>query len=91
MNRFLIIEKSDPISMKVVTEKEVSNRIDMDDCYDGEYEVYYLNDDGSLEKIKVTNFVNADEDSWENGIAGYADIVTAKGGKVVGTFTKTDH
>ncbi len=91
MNRFLIIEKSDPVSMQVVSEKKVSDRIDMDDCYDGEYEVFYLNDDGSLEKIKVTNFVSADAESWENGISGYGDFVTVNSKKVVGTFTKTDH
>jgi hypothetical protein len=89
--RFLIVEKSDPVSMRVVTDKEVSDRIDMEDCNDGEFEVFYLNDDGTLEKIKVANFVQASEESWENGVAGWADLVTADTNKVVGTLTKTDH
>ncbi len=91
MNRFLIIEKTDPVSMKVCTDKEVSERIDMADCNDGEFEVFYLDDDGTLDKIKVANFVSSDEESWENGICGYADLVTVNSNKVVGTFTKTDH
>lgn len=89
--RFLIVEKADPVSMKVCTDKEVSERIDMADCNDGEFEVFYLDDDGTLEKIKVANYVAADEDSWDHGIAGYADLVLVKNNKAVGTFVKTDH
>lgn len=77
--------------MKVVTEKEVSDRIDMADCNDGEFEILYLNYDGSLEKIKLGNYVSASEESWERGIAGWGDLITAESNKVVGTFTKTDH
>ena len=91
MNRFLLIEKSEPVSMRVVTEREVSDRVDMADCNDGEFEIFYLVDGGKLEKVKLANFVQGSEESWECGVVGYGDFVTVESNEVVGTFTKTDH
>ena len=89
-NRFLLIEMEGEPSMRVVSEKVVSNRIDMSDCYDGEFKVFFLNDEGKLEAVKTSGFVRGDEESWELGVAGYSDLVT-ESGKQVGTVTHTDH
>jgi len=76
--------------MRVVGEKEVSNRIDMADCLGDAYKVFFLSDDGKLEAVKTQGHVRADEESWEIGVAGYSDLVT-ESGKIVGTVTYSDH
>jgi hypothetical protein len=89
--RFIITELDTDEGMRFADEKQVSDRIDMADCIDGNFEIHYITDGPNLEKVKCANFVKCDEDSWENGIVGYSDLVTEETNQNVGTVTHTDH
>ena len=51
--RFLIIEfDSDVATPRLCTEHVVSNRIDMADCYNEPYKIYYVTKKGKIVKLK---------------------------------------
>lgn len=87
--QFLLIEGQDGEEvMRVVDEAAVSDRIDMDDCYNEPFQVFALLD-GKLYEVKYRrqHRINTDEEMPFHYAA--SDLVA--NGVVVGQVTHTDH
>lgn len=88
--RFLVIYREDN-SMQIRTASEVSNDVDMQDCY-GPVDIFYLTDEGKLEPVTVGSVdrwgLNL-EDNPHAMIYGGSDLICK--GEVVGAVYYTDH
>jgi hypothetical protein len=75
--------------LQKVTEKYISDCIDMADCYDREpQEFLYNDDDGELYPVTVGEMARCEMDEHQV-VYGHSDLIA--NGKGVGTVTYTDH
>ena len=90
--RFLVIEHGDyeeGSTPHLCTEERVSRRIDMSDCYDGPFEVWYITDEGKIVKVEYgkERRINTDEEMPFR----YASTPMVADGATVGHVIHTDH
>lgn len=94
VRRFLVIERPYPgeaPSASVCTEREVSRRYDMLDCYGEAFDVYYMANDGSLQPVTIGAQERVPACDWDERSIVYAHSPLIAAGKCVGYVTHTDH